>query len=40
MPSYALPEGPVPALTSDPVSPVILYPSLFGPGRLLAMPCL
>ena len=31
--SYALPGGPVPALTSDPVYPAILYLSLFGPGR-------
>ena len=30
--SYALPVGPVPALTSDPMSPQILYTSLFGPG--------
>ena len=29
--SYALPGGPVPALTSDPIYPAILYPSLFGP---------
>ena len=31
--SYALPVGPVPALTSDPAYLVIFYPSLFGPGR-------
>ena len=28
--SYALPVGPVPALTSDPMYPAILYASLFG----------
>ena len=33
MPSYALPREPVPALTSDPTYPMILYPGLFGPGR-------
>ena len=32
MPSYALPVGLVPALTSDPMSPEILYTDLFGPG--------
>ena len=33
MPSYALPAGPVPALTSNPMYQAILYPSLFGPRR-------
>ena len=33
MPSYALPAGPVPALTSDPAYPAILYPDFFGPRR-------
>ena len=31
--SYALPGGPVPALTSDPAYPTMLYPRLFGLGR-------
>ena len=31
--SYALPGGPVTALTSDPTYPAILYPGLFGAGR-------
>ena len=26
-----MPVEPVPALTSDPLYPVVLYPSLFGP---------
>ena len=45
--SYALPGGLVPALTSSPAYPSILYPSLFGPGEGIsyaqlcpAMPCL
>ena len=33
MPSYALPGGPVPALTSDPSYPGILFPGLSGPER-------
>ena len=33
MPSYALPAGPVPAPTSDPVYPAIFYTDLFGPER-------
>ena len=28
--SYALPAGPVPALTSDPMYLAIFYPNLFG----------
>ena len=28
-----MPGEPVPALTSNPMYPAILYPSLFGPGR-------
>ena len=28
-----MPGEPVPALTSDPVYPAILYPDLFGPER-------
>ena len=33
MPSYALPVNPVPALTSDPIYPSILYPNIIGLGR-------
>ena len=33
MPSYALAEKPLPALTSDHVSLAILYPDLLHPGR-------
>ena len=29
-----LPEDPVPARTRDPAQPAILYPSLFGLGRV------
>ena len=34
MSSYALPGVPVSALTSDPAYPSMLYPGLFGPGRV------
>ena len=33
MPSYAVPEGPVPALTNDPAYLAMLYPGLFCLGR-------
>ena len=33
MPSYAMPVGPVPALTNDPAYLAMLYPGLFDHGR-------